>query len=206
MNGDRVESGPVGPHVADAASRPGLVRVFLRVVGAIILCEALAAIAMLVVGALSSGYALSDELALGLFGGGALVGVIIGLWPRRAVPRPIAEAAESAAPAPVQGSCPIMLFVFVVGAGASAVLGFVVLMVASFARGPVIGTWELGTPRYQNDQRPIDLAAGAAVAVAGLLLGVVLRRQRARRPALGGFATGLIVGSVLLGAAIALRK
>jgi len=73
--------------------------------------------------------------------------------------------------------------------------------VANRYRGPTDGFAELGTSRHVYDQRPVDRAVGAALAVLGWSVGVGLVWRRAS-PA---FVAGLVVAATLLGLAFAIK-
>ena len=72
--------------------------------------------------------------------------------------------------------------------------------IASFFRGPIVGVWELGTPRYARDQTPVNVAAGLAILAMGWFPGIWLARRRPSR----GFALGLILATTVLGIMLAL--
>ena len=71
---------------------------------------------------------------------------------------------------------------------------------ASFFRGPIVGVWELGTPRYAHDQTPVNVATGLGILATGWLLGILLVLRRPSR----GFALGLLVATTVLGIMFAL--
>jgi hypothetical protein len=73
--------------------------------------------------------------------------------------------------------------------------------IASFFRGPIVGVWELGTPRYAKPQEVIDLTTGLGIAITGWIGGMLLLRWRSWR----GLSIGLLLGATFLGILFAFR-
>lgn len=179
--------------------------------------------ALLVVGMLSMGYALNDNMVvIGILGGGALVGILHGGMSAllAAKSKSSTDTAESRGAAPsaattagaftqqtnsIGGANRVLpgAVGVVLGLLIAIVLAVVVLRVGSFFRGPVIGVWELGTPRYARDQRPVQFGMGLATMVIGGGFGAVLLRW----PGVArGMGLGLLVGSIGMGLLLALAK
>lgn len=175
----------------------------------------IALICLFVLGIFSMGYALTDEvvlttLGLGLFGG--LAFGVISCRSLRFHSVSTAIVGETAMPSPTETASgrSSRLRLLGMGNGLLAFIGgllvalgitFAVAWIASFFRGPIVGVWELGTPRYAKPQEVIDLIAGLGIAVTGWIGGVLLLRRHVLR----GLAIGLILGATLLGIMFACR-
>lgn len=171
-----------------------------RIAASIVLVEFVVGLGILVVGALSSGYALSNRgMALTLAAGAAL-GTLIGVLPR-------ANAAAGRVPTAGNRSVGVIpaLGGFALGIVTSLALAVAVMVVVSQFRGPIVGVWELGTPRYARDQRPLDRGAAGALIALGALCALAARRFRIPAFAPRAFAWGTMVGAVLIGLGIVSR-
>jgi hypothetical protein len=139
-----------------------------------------------------------------------LAGVTYGLWssrpkkksPVQPVASPVQPVASPAQPVADPLEPVVGLAWGTLGLILSVGIMMIALRIASFYRGPIIGVWELGTPRYALDQQQIDTTAGLAIAATGWALGVGMFLVRR----LHGLAIGLILGTTLLGIFVAIRK
>lgn len=159
----------------------------------------LAWICMFMVAAFTMGYGLTDGVVITLLMLGLAAGLVYGVAAVRRKASPQAkesvksEAADNRAPAAA-------LMWFTVGTVAAVCLTVAASWIAALFRGPVIGVWELGTPRYASDQTIINVITGVAILATGWIIGLLIRRRRVAR----GLPLGLIVGSTLLGIAYTL--
>ncbi len=184
---------------------------------AITLWVALALIISVCMAAMSSGYAPSWGVFVTMCLAAVVAGTVHGiLWHARVVGR-----AQRAAPIPptTTGAPPtfpgtalqsrdsvgVLLWpVFALaGVVGSVMLAYIAMKIGANFRGPVIGVWELGTPRYARDQGPVDMAIGGSVAMVGVIAGLlVLTKLNGPR----GLAWGFMLGCVTIGCFIAFRK
>ena len=180
------------------------------VIRSVVLFLIISAMAMFAIAAFSSGYAPTREMAIGIVIAGAAIGVGHGLWTAnratRAV-RPIPESqqtADSAREGEVDTSTPLGGIVgAVVGMALALVMTLTISKIAALFRGPVIGVWELGTPRYARNQTMVDLGRAAAIFIIGCAVGLLLVRFS---PETRGLGVGLIIGSAALGLFALLAK
>jgi len=196
-----------------------------RIVVAVALVEVIVAIGILVIGALSSGYALSPGLVSGLLLAGLVVGIAIGVMASArgdgtatsAVARPGASHAlpgshalagprSPGAAVPAAGLAVLSrLGAVAAGTATALVLAILVNMAAGPWRGPIVGVWELGTPRYAKPQKPIDLAVGVVVLTIALAIAMVIVRVVRHRGIARWFGGGLLVSGALLALGIVTR-
>jgi hypothetical protein len=163
----------------------------------------------------SMGYAATDPVVTGVLSAGLVAGSAYGLVAYKIAsvrirsiapvqhtpPNDSATERPNQAPAGQSRQVGAGLFWFTLGVVVALCITGTAGYVASHFRGPVVGVWELGTPRFAYDQRPIDLATGFGILASGWLLGGVLLRKRSAR----GFAIGVLVASTLLGLLFVMR-
>jgi len=170
------------------------------------------------VSALTFRYGATDGVIIAMLGLGVVGGCVSGGFSVRsdrsrfsaapAAQRPFGGAAAARPEAGTGRAMPAQaqtfasgLFWFVIGVICALGLTTVAGWMGARFRGPIIGVWELGTPRYAQDQTPINVATGLGMLSAGWVLGLLLHRRRSVR----GLAVGLVVGSTLLGMLFALQ-
>lgn len=166
----------------------------------------LAFVLLLAVGILSAGMGVVPEVVVAALAIGAGAGLARGVWMHRrrtaAAPGDVPMGGDmiaDATPGTTRGIDLRPLW-FVLGCATAFLLVIPLALVANRWRGPVDGLTELGTWRHLHDQRPVNRALGAALALLGSSLGIGLGWRRAT-PA---FVAGLVVASFLLGLALAL--
>ena len=185
-----------------------LLTTFGLVIRSVVLLLIISAMVMFAIAAFSSGYAPSRDMAIGIVIAGAAIGVGHGLWTakrgatRAFKPEPEVESRRGSVEADT--STPLGGIVgAVVGMALSLVMTLTISKIAALFRGPVIGVWELGTPRYARDQTMVDLGRAAAIFIIGCAAGLLLVRfSRETR----GLGVGLIIGSAALGLFALLAK
>ncbi|MCE9620611.1 MAG: hypothetical protein K8R92_11990 [Planctomycetes bacterium] len=179
----------------------------LTIAWAAALWQVIAWLGIAVLIAVTAGFGAGTEVILGTLAGAGVAGVVHGVFMWRKRSRLAASGAASGAgnegTNASAASIGLGLMWFVLGMIAGIGLAIVALQIAANFRGPVIGVWELGTPRYANDQKPVDVWTGVALTAAGWTIGSILKsRWRSMR----AFAWGLIVAATALGILSALRK
>ena len=164
--------------------------------------------------AFSMGYAATDPIVVGVLSFGALAGLMYGFgahWRRHSrikatrlgtdPPPNRTTAADPNGEASRQvRQIGTGLLWFTLGIIAGFCITWAAGSIASLFRGPIVGVWELGTPRYAHDQTPVNVAAGFGILATGWLLGILLVLRRQSR----GFALGLLVATTVLGIMFAL--
>jgi len=183
----------------------------------IVLFLVIAVIVLIAIAAFSSGFGPARNEALGIVIAATAIGAVHGLWTawraaRTPEPKSIDQQTTGTGDAIVDREYATASNTGLpLGGLGGAVLGMVLALVltitvsktASLFRGPVIGVWELGTPRYARDQTMVDLGRAAAIFIIGCGAGMLLiRLSRETR----GLGLGLIIGSVVLGLFALLAK
>jgi hypothetical protein len=144
---------------------------------------------------------ISAVLACGVAGGlvyGTIACDLAGLrwlrWFRWKKSLQASDKAAAAGPSRLH-SMATPLFRFTLGLATAFLISTAAAWIANLFRGPIIGSWELGTPRYADDQWLINLTTGLVIAATGWIGGGWLLRKRLLR----AFAVGLLVGATALG-------
>jgi hypothetical protein len=168
----------------------------------------LSLLVLLGIGVLSAGIGVGPGLVAGVVVAGAGAGLAHGWWMNRgrfpidpAGDLPTAGATSGGSRPGATRGIDLRPLWFSLGCAAAFLLLIAVALVANRYRGPTDGFAELGTSRHVYDQRPVDRAVGAALAVLGWSVGVGLVWRRAS-PA---FVAGLVVAATLLGLAFAIK-
>ncbi|RLS28605.1 MAG: hypothetical protein DWH79_13205 [Planctomycetota bacterium] len=167
----------------------------------------LAFLLLLAVGVLSAGMGAVPELVVAVLLAGTGAGFVHGWWMIRrlsAVARSRdtptgGETIAGPSPRPARG-IDLRPVWFTLGCASVFLLLIPVAFVANRWRGPVDGLTEIGTWRHVQDQRPVNRAMGAALALLGWSVGIGLGWRRASL----AFVAGLVVAFSLLGFALAL--
>jgi len=166
--------------------------------------------------AFSMGYAATDPVVIDVLLCGTMAGLIYGLgthWRRRSRLKAARLGTDlppnrTAAANPNDEACrPVRqigtgLLSFTLGIVAGFCITWAAMFIAASFRGPVLGVWELGTPRYAHDQTLVNLAGGLGILTTGWILGILLLSRRQSR----GFALGLLVATTALGITFAMWK
>jgi len=180
----------------------------------------IAGMVLVAIAAFSSGFGPGRDVAIGIMIAAATIGAVHGLWMSwRAARKPesasIKELPTSTGDAIVDrehatatntGSAVSGLWWLggtVLGMVLALMLTIAVSRIASLFRGPIIGVWELGTPRYARDQTMVDLGRAVAIFIIGGVTGFLLIRVSRETRGLG---LGLIIGSAGFGLFALLAK
>lgn len=148
---------------------------------------AISILGLIVYGGFTAGYGLTDAVVVGGLLAGGLLGIAYGAFTFRT---------DRARPSLFTVT---QLAWFVLGLIVSAVIAYMIGNLAFMIRGDPIGVTELGTSAYAGKQALINIVAGVAVAISGLVVSRVLAWSSMPR----GLVVGVLVGALAIGAMFA---